>query len=173
MNRKLLIVMLLLLVHSLRAQTASIRGVVLDESKALIPGVTVEMEHPATGLKRTTITDGEGRFTFLGVPIGIIRVTASLPGFQISRQEIQLGTEAAQLSITLKVASVNTSVEVSVAAPLPMLSSASSVAQVVPAGRRPASMPPASVVDRGPLPMNTESYAYLDENQFTRVTAQP
>lgn len=90
MNRKLLIVMLLLLVHSLRAQTASIRGVVLDESKALIPGVTVEMEHLATGQKRTTITDDEGRFTFLGVPMGTIRVTASLPGFQTSRQEFQV-----------------------------------------------------------------------------------
>ena len=90
MNRKLLIVMLLLLVHAVGAQTASIRGVVLDESKALIPGVTVEMEHLATGQKRTTITDDEGRFTFLGVPMGTIRVTASLPGFQTSRQEFQV-----------------------------------------------------------------------------------
>src|SRR5688572_10911753 len=114
MNRKLLLVVLLCLELIVGAQTASIRGTVIDSSQALIPGVTVQMENRETGEKRTTITDEAGRFGFLGVSPGNIRITASLPGFQTAVTEIKLDSQGAQLSLTLKVSSVATTVEVSV-----------------------------------------------------------
>jgi Ca-activated chloride channel family protein len=171
MNRKLLIVTLLFLELAAGAQTASISGTVIDQSQALIPGVTIELEHLGIGQKRTTVSDEGGRFTFLGVPPGKVRITASLPGFQTWRQEIQLGSESVNLPVTLKISSVSTNVEVTVSAGNTLTTSSASVGQVTRSGTNAAQS--VTVVDRGPIPMNTESYDYLDENQFTRVSAQP
>src|SRR5262245_29103705 len=104
MNRKLLVVILLLFELVARAQTTSISGTVVDSSQALIPGVTIEIENLGTGQKRTTVTDEGGRFTLLGVPPGKFHVTASLPGFQTWRQQIEVGSGGAQLSIMLQIA---------------------------------------------------------------------
>jgi Ca-activated chloride channel family protein len=170
MNRKLLVVIVLLLELVAGAQNTSISGTVTDSSQALIPGVTIEIENLGTSQKRTTVTDEGGRFTFLGVPLGRFRVTAALPGFRTWTQQIEVGSGGAQLTITLQIASVATSVEVTVSGGPSITSSAASVGQVIGSRRR---VQPVDVVNRGPTPMNTESYDYLEENQFTRVSAQP
>jgi Ca-activated chloride channel family protein len=176
MKKTLLIAMLLCLELVAAAQTASITGTVVDQSQALIPGVTVQMEHLDKGDKRSTVTDEGGRFTFLGVLPGNVRITASLPGFQTQALQIQLRTGGAKLSITLKVAGVNTQVEVTVSAGTILTTSASSVGQVITRSGTSSDVRRARSSMAGinvPRRMNTESYDHLEENPFTRVSVQP
>src|SRR5687767_2803314 len=61
---------------------AEIRGVVQDESGGVVPGVTVTATNELTGLQRTTVSDGGGRFNFPSLLVGTYRVEASLEGFR-------------------------------------------------------------------------------------------
>ena len=84
------IVMLAILWSSpAKAQLASaITGVVRDTSGAVLPGVTVEASSPALIEKvRTTITDGEGRYSITELRIGTYTVTFTLTGFSTVRRE--------------------------------------------------------------------------------------
>jgi hypothetical protein len=66
----------LLLSAPLRAQdVASITGVVTDPTGAVIPGVTISLENPQTGATYTTVSNGEGSYTFTEVRPG--------PGYKI------------------------------------------------------------------------------------------
>jgi Ca-activated chloride channel family protein len=168
MNRKLLIVMLMFVGVIAGAQTTSIRGTVVDPSQALIPGVTVQMENLGTGEKRTTITDEAGRFAFLGLSMGKVRITASLPGFQTWTREIELESGGAQLAITLNVASTATMVEVTSPVGAFSTQSSASVGYATGRGQRRNDL-----VDRGPRRMHTESYDYFEDNPFTHVSQQP
>ncbi|MCC7053709.1 MAG: TonB-dependent receptor [Gemmatimonadaceae bacterium] len=51
--------------------TPPIRGVVVDSSGAPLHGAQVV----ATELQRTVVTDPDGRFTFLGAPVGVVHLT--------------------------------------------------------------------------------------------------
>jgi outer membrane receptor protein involved in Fe transport len=62
--------------------TAEIRGVVQDETGAVIPGVTVTAINELTGLERTAVSDSGGRFNFPRLPVGSYRVEAELQGFR-------------------------------------------------------------------------------------------
>src|SRR5688572_19088985 len=137
MKRVLLVSTLLILELVALAQTASVRGTVVDQSQALIPGVTVQLEHLDRGEKLTTVTDDSGRFAFLGVSPGNVRITATLPGFQIRTINLGVGATGAVVNLTLDIASVATQVEVTVSSPAYMTTSSASVGQVISPGRRP------------------------------------
>jgi len=65
-----------------------IRGFVRDESRAVVPGVTVEAQSPSRiGGAATTVTDSQGLYRFEGLPVGIYTVTFSLPGFATVKRE--------------------------------------------------------------------------------------
>src|SRR5688572_18941609 len=131
---RLLIVLMLITPVTVVAQTASIFGVVEDPSKAVIPGVQVTLEHLETGLKRTAVSGDSGAFVFQGVQPGKVRITVELPGFRKWVREMEIGSGGARITAVLEVASVATTVEVSVAQ-LPMVSSsAASVAIVTRSG---------------------------------------
>ena len=55
---------------ALAQTTGTIFGTVADESKALIPGVTVTVTNVDTGLTRTATTDAEGRYQVPNLPPG-------------------------------------------------------------------------------------------------------
>lgn len=61
---------------------APVRGIVQDQSKALIPGVKITERNVDTGEESTAITDEAGRYAFPDVMPGEYTMTASLPGFQ-------------------------------------------------------------------------------------------
>jgi len=67
----------------LRAQstTGTISGGVVDESKAVIPGATVEVRNVDTGIARSQTTGPDGRYRALSLPPGRYSVTVSLEGF--------------------------------------------------------------------------------------------
>ncbi|MDA2934180.1 TonB-dependent receptor [Acidobacteria bacterium AH-259-D05] len=66
------------------AQTASatILGVVTDETGGVLPGVEVSVTNLDRGTTRTVITDDEGRYRAPEVELGSYEVSASLTGFQ-------------------------------------------------------------------------------------------
>ena len=97
-----------------------LRGVVTDESSAVMPGVTVTATHLETGTTRTTVTADNGSYLMPAMPLGTYKVTAELQGFAtIVREGFRLGVgDTVTVNFTLKVAAVQESVTVNAAAPL-------------------------------------------------------
>src|SRR5271167_722117 len=50
--------------------TGSIRGVLTDQSGAVLPSASVEVEQEATGTKSTRISNAQGEFVFPSLAIG-------------------------------------------------------------------------------------------------------
>lgn len=88
------------------AQTAAtISGIVLDQSAAVLPGVTVTARSHETGLVRSTVTGPEGRFVIAQLPPGVYEIRAELEGFKPHvRPQVQLAVaQSLVLNITLQV----------------------------------------------------------------------
>jgi hypothetical protein len=98
-------VAIFLLSLSLFAQTSTLRGLVNDESGAVIPGAKVSLAGPS-GTKSTT-SDSTGTYTFSGLPSGNYTVEASAPELaqaQPARVAVKAGTQT--LNLVLHVASM-------------------------------------------------------------------
>jgi len=68
---------------SLRAQsTTTLQGRVFDGSGAVLGGATVRVSNDSTGVDRTVVTDGEGRYRIDDIPAQTYDVTARAPGFK-------------------------------------------------------------------------------------------
>ncbi len=109
------------LVAGLMAQTyGEIAGTVMDPSGAVLAGVEIVVENPATGFVRKTLSSGAGIYTVGFLRPGIYQVTGSLAGFKTSvRKDVQVQVDSAtKLNLALSVGQVSESVEVSGAAPL-------------------------------------------------------
>src|SRR4051794_39964664 len=72
---------------------SGVEGRVLDDSGAVLPGVTVTISSPALQLQQlTTATDVDGRYRFTDLPVGIYRVVFELTGFgTMTRADLQVG----------------------------------------------------------------------------------
>ncbi|MGH9465741.1 MAG: carboxypeptidase-like regulatory domain-containing protein [Terriglobales bacterium] len=101
----------------LRAQTASsgtIIGVITDPSGAAVPGAPVTLLDQATQQMRATISNGSGRYSFVGVAPGTYTVTAQARGFQKSQQAnlaVEVGKSYA-INMRLAIGAVTQTVEV-------------------------------------------------------------
>jgi hypothetical protein len=74
-------------------QTGAIRGVVEDEQKTPLPGVTVTLSGGNLMGVRTFVTDANGEFRFPALPPGEYQAKAELQGFgTIVREKIRLTT---------------------------------------------------------------------------------
>src|SRR5437899_3737369 len=62
--------------------SGDIRGVVTDPAGAVIAKATIVAEDTVKGIRRTSVTDGNGQYEFTGLPPGTDRVTAKISGFQ-------------------------------------------------------------------------------------------
>ena len=92
------------------AQSASIVGVVVDESGAALPGATIQVSSPALIERvRTTVATGDGRFQVVDLRPGEYIVTFELSGFQtVRRESIALSTAfTATVDATLPVGRVS------------------------------------------------------------------
>jgi Carboxypeptidase regulatory-like domain len=107
-------VLLLAATNAWAQATAQINGTVSDSSGAVLPGVTVVAIQTDTGFRRETVTDAEGAYALLNLPIGPYRLEASLQGFRSfvqtgitlqvsSNPVIKVTLELGQLSETLTV----------------------------------------------------------------------
>jgi len=78
----------LLLVPAAFAQTTGrIEGRVVSEQGEALPGVTVTITSPALQGERISVTDADGRFRFVAVPVGTYNLRAQLEGFGILEQQ--------------------------------------------------------------------------------------
>ncbi len=94
--------------------TGRIAGVIKDQSGAVVPGVKVEALSLVSGIKRSLVSDSQGRFVFDRVPVGRNQVTAIAIGFEIivlhDVSVIECGE--ATIIVVLKIAPARTVVEV-------------------------------------------------------------
>jgi hypothetical protein len=99
---------------------AEINGVITDQDKAILPGVTITVTNEGTGLERTAVSGGDGRFVIPSLLPGPYTVTASLSGFQPTTRKsvvVSVGQEAT-LNLTLLIAGLAESLTVTAQAPL-------------------------------------------------------
>lgn len=103
------------------ATSASISGVVRDDSGGVLPGVMVEAASPALIEKvRTVVTDDQGLFRIVDLRPGSYVVTFTLPGFGTFRREgIELSTGfTATVNGVMKVGALEETVTVTGASPI-------------------------------------------------------
>src|SRR5947209_12158869 len=104
------------------AQTAatSLRGTIIDPKGAVMSGVTVTLNNPATGFSRTTKSGNDGVYQFIEVPPATYVMTENAAGFAPLKQEKVLlqVNQPATLDITMSVKGTTEVVEVSSQAPL-------------------------------------------------------
>jgi hypothetical protein len=109
-----------------QATTGTISGIVTDESKAVLPGVTVHVTNTETGATRTLVTDERGGFRALSLSPGLYSVSAELQGFTPAKREnltLEIGRDV-NADLALKVGTVSEQVTVQGAATNVELSSA-------------------------------------------------
>jgi hypothetical protein len=103
------------------AQTsnATLQGTITDTRGGAIPGVTVKLASPATGLQRSVVTNTAGVYYFNFLPAGTYVVTAELTGFRAVRREdtrLEIGQNL-EVNLTLEVGRLEEVVTVESSAP--------------------------------------------------------
>jgi hypothetical protein len=117
-----------------QSSNATVSGTVGDATGALIPGVTITATNNATGVVTSVISNEAGAYTLPSLLPGRYKVSGSLPGFRTQTySDVQLGNAAqVRLNFTLDVANVAQSVEVTISAQNLLVTSSSSVGEVLP-----------------------------------------
>jgi hypothetical protein len=113
----LLALLLQAVAHPLFAQSAgnsgTITGTVTDASGAVIPGATVTIENPVSGLDRKAITDATGQFQFTNLPLNPYHLTAKKDGFTALVQDVEVRSFVPiALKLALQVGTAATTVTV-------------------------------------------------------------
>ena len=90
-----LLCLMLTPVVSAQERTGEVQGSVLDTQGAAIPGVVVTLEGPALPRGMQTVSDTQGRYRFLSVPVGTHTLTFTLTGFATHKKkvEVMLGSQ--------------------------------------------------------------------------------
>jgi outer membrane receptor protein involved in Fe transport len=103
-----------------QSATASLEGTIVDQTGALMPGVTVTVVQTATGLTRNTVTDENGIFRLPLLPVGVYDLTAELAGFTSRKlPEISLTIgQTVTLNIQMAVSTLAETVNVSGGTPV-------------------------------------------------------
>lgn len=119
----LLAVLTLMAVPSSAQSTAAngaIEGTVVDNSGAVLPGVTVTVTGLNTGAERTVVTNDTGLYRVPLLPLGVYRVTIELQGFKkYDRTGVQLSAgQTAVIDATLEVGDLSETISVTADAPV-------------------------------------------------------
>jgi len=115
-----------------QVDTGSVDGRVFDETRAAVPGASINARNQATGLTRSAITTANGTYRIGALPAGLYELTADLTGFakQVRKDvAVQIGTTPT-VDFTMSVSSQTETVEVVGEAAL-VQTSASDVGQVI------------------------------------------
>ena len=103
-----------------QATTGVIEGTVVDETGGRLPGASVTLTNTGTNFTRELITDADGRFRGLLLPLGVYKLTVRLPGFGSYVQDgITLAVgQTANVPVTLRVSGVQQEVVVTADSPI-------------------------------------------------------
>jgi hypothetical protein len=110
----------------------SLSGIVTDSSNAAIVNAIVNLSSPSNGLKRKTMSSGNGGFLFAELPVGAYALTVQSPGFDmktIDDVEVEI-SKTTNLNVQLAVAEQQQTVKVS-ASPVTVETTSSALAEVV------------------------------------------
>jgi len=114
-------------------QTSILTGTVKDTTGAVLPGVTVNVSSPQqVGGVQTSVTDSQGIYRFPALRPGTYEMEATLAGFKnVKRADIQLvvGTTTT-IDVSLSVASVSETVQVTGETPTVDVKSSASPTQI-------------------------------------------
>src|SRR4051794_4566359 len=114
-------------------QTSALTGTVKDSTGAVLPGVTVNVSSPQQiGGVQTSVTDSQGIYRFPALRPGVYEMETTLAGFKtVKRSDIvlALGTTAT-IDVTLSVASVSETVQVTGESPVVDVKSSASNTQL-------------------------------------------
>jgi hypothetical protein len=96
----------------------NLAGTTTDASGAALPGASLQLDSPSTGLSRTDKSSASGNFLFADLPVGIYTLTVSAPGFQTKKiDSIEIAISlTTNLNVQVTVAQQTSTVEVSAAA---------------------------------------------------------
>jgi hypothetical protein len=117
----LLLISLALAVPALAQQgTAELRGRIVDQQSAVLPGVVVIARDQNSGMFRETVTTPDGTFFFSALRPGTYEVSAELPGFKkYTRRDVLLEVgKTTNIELRLVVGGVTEEVTVSGDSPL-------------------------------------------------------
>ena len=100
-----------------RAQSnaATLTGTVVDQTKAVIPKARIVITNEASGVIRSTITDGRGQFSMIGVSVGTYDLAVSAPGFKSlvrKNMAVHIGDQLELADLVMTVAGSEASVVV-------------------------------------------------------------
>ena len=90
-----------------------IRGTVTDPSGAVIPGATIHLTNPASGLDRTATSDDAGEFEFSNIAFNPYRIAVAANGFAPLSQSIQIrSVVGTTLKLVMQIATADSTVTV-------------------------------------------------------------
>lgn len=100
-------------------QLGAIQGTIIDQSKAVMPGVTVTVVNLDTGVVRSSITNETGVYRVLSLDPGRYKITAELQGFRPASQNEVILSVGATLGVnfTLAPGGLEEAIEVRAVAP--------------------------------------------------------
>jgi carboxypeptidase family protein/TonB-dependent receptor-like protein len=103
-----------------QVSTGGVRGIVHDDTGAVLPGVTVEAQSPARLGTVTAVSDGQGMYRLENLPVGLYTITFTLSGFATIKQEgirIEVG-RSIELDQVLQVSTLNETLTVTGQSPV-------------------------------------------------------
>src|SRR3954463_1740927 len=103
-----------------QAANGTIEGTVADSSGGVLPGVTVTITNTDTNLERSMVTNAEGQYRGLLLPLGQYKVAAELQGFKKAEQtgiNLRAG-DTATINFNLSVGTVSETVTITAEAPI-------------------------------------------------------
>jgi hypothetical protein len=114
-------------------QTAALTGTVKDSTGAVLPGATVNVSSPSqVGGVQTSVSDSQGIYRFPALRPGVYEMEATLQGFKTVKQSgitLPLGTTIT-IDVTMSVASVSETVQVTGTTPVVDIKSSASNTQL-------------------------------------------
>ena len=91
----------------------AVRGIVTDPSGAVIPGATVHLTNPTSGLDRTVTSDATGQFVLSNIAFNPYQIVVSATGFNPLSRNIEIRSSlGTNLKLALQIAGASQTVTV-------------------------------------------------------------
>ena len=95
------------------SSSASIGGIVVDPTGAVVPNATVDIHNPVSHFDRSTTTDNTGHFSLPNIPFNPYHMTVTAAGFAKTAQDVEVRSVVPlNVNITLQVSGSLTQVTV-------------------------------------------------------------